>query len=159
VQDLERGLRRTPYAETLRRVAAALELDEPQRAALVAATGQPDCANRRLRIGEPVGLPLSLTSFIGREVELAYLTQQLGTTRLLMLTGPAGIGKTRLALEMARSVQGNDADRVCFADLASLSDSAVLVRTIAAACGVREQPERPVQSSLVDALRMQQILL
>ncbi len=159
IQDLERGLRRTPYPDTVRRVAAALGLEEAERAALATAPCRPDASRIHSPAAKSVGLPLPLTSFIGRERELAYVTSRLRTSRLLTLTGPAGIGKTRLALEAARVVAATYQDGVRLADLSPLADEALVARSVAAACGVTEQPERPLQSSLVDALGARQILL
>src|SRR2546430_3857434 len=74
---------------------------------------------------------VALSSFVGRERELQELKRLLGGTRLLTLTGPGGVGKTRLALEVARDLQSGEAfaDGVWFAGLAPLADAALLPQT------------------------------
>jgi transcriptional regulator with XRE-family HTH domain len=88
---LERGERRHPYPHTLRALAAALMLSDEERAAFEA---------RVAPRGGKVLLPIASTSLIGREADLRSAVQLLASdaTRLLTLTGPGGVGKTRLAL-------------------------------------------------------------
>ena len=76
-------------------------------------------------------LPLQLTSFIGREREIADVKRLLGTTRLLTLTGTGGCGKTRLALHVAENLLDAFPDGVWFVDLAPLSDPTLISQTIA----------------------------
>jgi predicted ATPase/class 3 adenylate cyclase len=104
-------------------------------------------------------LPLPLTSFVGREHELAAVTEVLRTHRLVTLTGPAGTGKTRLALQVAAAVLDEFADGVFVAALAPLSDPALVLSTIAQTLGVREAAGRPLLESLKDYLREKQLLL
>src|SRR5713226_9347429 len=126
ISDLERGARQTPYPDTVQRLADSLHLDAAQRAALLAARRSPhgripsrsvgggQYSRNRLSVVPfpPRGdgrhttdgrrrhnLPAALSSFIGRERDLAELQPLLGTARLLTLTGPGGVGKTRLALQ------------------------------------------------------------
>ncbi|HET9318582.1 MAG TPA: winged helix-turn-helix domain-containing protein, partial [Bryobacteraceae bacterium] len=70
----------------------------------------------------PNNLPEQLTSFIGRERELAELRKLLGSTRLLLLRGTGGIGKTRLALQLAAQAMDDYPDGVWFIDLAAITD-------------------------------------
>lgn len=107
----------------------------------------------------PHNLPIQLTSFIGREYELAEIKQLLTTTRLLTLTGTGGAGKTRLALQAAADLVESYADGVWFVELAPLSDPALVAGTVAAVLGVVEQPGQPILNSLIDYLRAQDILL
>jgi predicted ATPase/DNA-binding SARP family transcriptional activator len=83
---------------------------------------------------EPIGLPTELTSFVGRERELADVQQVLTRTRLLTLVGAGGCGKTRLAVEAAR--QASPSGGVFFADLATVSDPGLVVAGLARAVGV-----------------------
>jgi len=83
----------------------------------------------------PHDLPVELTSFIGREDEVADLTRGLASTRLLTLTGPGGAGKTRLAVEAARRFDGG---RVWFVELSAIVDSALIPGAIATAAGIAE---------------------
>jgi non-specific serine/threonine protein kinase len=120
----------------------------------------------RSRLAEPRhNLPARLSSFIGREREIAEIERLLGTTRLLTLTGAPGVGKTRLALEVGDEIADAFPDGVWLAELAPLVDprSALvpgLVPTaVATALGVREQPGQPLSDTLADALRAQRVLL
>src|SRR5207302_1664463 len=81
----------------------------------------------------PNNLPLQLTSFIGREKEIAEVERLLGTTRLLTLTGTGGCGKTRLALEVAARVRPEYEHGVWLVELAGLSDPGLVARTVASA--------------------------
>ena len=73
----------------------------------------------------PHNLPESLTAFVGRSEEIAELARLVAATRLLTLTGPGGIGKTRLALEVASRVRGSYPDGVWFVELSPLTEQAV----------------------------------
>jgi predicted ATPase/DNA-binding XRE family transcriptional regulator len=84
------------------------------------------------------GLPATLSSFIGRERELAEVSEQIGSSRLLTLTGPGGVGKTRLAVMVGTAVQERFPDGVRFVDLAPLGDTTQLLPAVAQACGVQE---------------------
>ncbi|MEP7357510.1 MAG: adenylate/guanylate cyclase domain-containing protein, partial [Anaerolineales bacterium] len=107
----------------------------------------------------PHNLPLQLTSFIGRERELAEVSRMLATTRLLTLTGPGGTGKTRLALQTATEVLETWPQGAWLVELAPLTDSALLPQAVATVLGVREQPGRPLLDALLDYLRLKQLLL
>jgi predicted ATPase len=104
-------------------------------------------------------LPLQLTSFIGREREIAEIEERMKQARLLTLTGAAGSGKTRLAIRVASKLADDFTDGVCWVELAALSDPALMPQTIAAMLGVREQPNRALTETLRDYLRPRQILL
>jgi len=104
-------------------------------------------------------LPIALTSFIGRTDEIAEVTRLLTITRLLTLTGAGGCGKTRLALAAASEVVANFPDGVWLVDLAPLADPALVPQAVAAVLGVREEPQRSLTATLVDALRPRALLL
>jgi predicted ATPase/DNA-binding SARP family transcriptional activator len=104
-------------------------------------------------------LPVPLTSFVGREAELAEITQLLQTTRLLTLTGPGGCGKTRLALEAGTNQLDDYPDGVWWVELAALSDAALVPQAVATGLGVREPSGRPALDTLIDYLRAKQLLL
>ncbi len=107
----------------------------------------------------PNNLPVQLSSFVGREHELAEVKQVLTNTHLLTLTGPGGTGKTRLALQVAADVLPTFPHGVWFIDLAPVSDPALIPQAVAAVLSVREQPEHPLIDSLVDLLRANTALL
>ena len=104
-------------------------------------------------------LPRPLTSFIGRETEIAEVVALLKTTRLLTLIGAGGSGKTRLALEVARRVRSDFADGVFFVALGSTIDPSLVPATLAQTLGVREAPSQPLLESLKGHLRDKEILL
>src|SRR5262249_55774771 len=104
-------------------------------------------------------LPITLTSFIGRAHELIEVRRLLATTRLLTLTGVGGCGKTRLALAAATTVLLEYPDGVWLVELAELTDRALVAQAVAAALGVREDPQRPLTATLLDALRSRDMLL
>ena len=99
----------------------------------------------------PGRLPSPLTRFVGRSGELRALREALPKTRLLTLTGVGGVGKTRLAIELVRSLQ-RPADAVAFVDLAAVLNADMVIEAIAAALGVRAQP--PVSPAEVVARRL-----
>ena len=88
-------------------------------------------------------LPLSRTSFVGREREVLEVKRHLAMTSLLTLTGAGGCGKTRLALEAARDLVGAYPDGVWLVELAALSEPALVAQAVAQAVGVRERPGSP----------------
>jgi len=111
--------------------------------------------------GPALAATVPLSSFVGRERELQELKRLLSSTRLLTLTGPGGVGKTRLALEVARNLRSGEvfADGVWLAGLAPLADAALLPQTTAAALGIREEPGRAVLETLQESLRARRLLL
>src|SRR5579885_585768 len=106
-------------------------------------------------------LPLPPTSLIGREQEIAELCTLLQHTkmRLLTLTGTGGVGKTRLALEVAHEMQKHFTDGVCFVSLAPLRDAAMVVPTIAQALGLHGSSTRPSLEYLKSFLQDKHVLL
>jgi non-specific serine/threonine protein kinase len=107
----------------------------------------------------PNNLPAALTSFVGRERQLAELRRLLHKSRLITLTGPGGAGKTRLALRLAADVLDRHPDGTWLVDLGKLNDSRLLEQTVALACGVREEGRRPMLEVLVEHLGAQRSLL
>jgi predicted ATPase/DNA-binding SARP family transcriptional activator/DNA-binding CsgD family transcriptional regulator len=101
----------------------------------------------------------SLTSFVGREREMEEVGRLLATTRLLTLTGAGGSGKTRLAQEVVRDLTEAYPDGARLVELAPLSEGSLVQGAVAEVLGVREQPGRPLDTTLVDALRERNLLL
>src|SRR6185436_9065110 len=99
------------------------------------------------------------TSFIGRERELADAQQKLASARLLTVIGPGGIGKTRLALQIAAEQLSNFKAGVWLVELASVTDPQLIVSTIAAVFEVREVPGTPLLQIVLDYLRAKELLL
>lgn len=90
---------------------------------------------------------------------MAEAKQLLATTALLTLTGSGGCGKTRLALQIAAELIEEFADGVWLVELAALADPLLVPQTVAAAFGVREEADRPMQSTVIDYLRPRSLLL
>jgi non-specific serine/threonine protein kinase len=95
-------------------------------------------------------LPQALTSFIGREREIAEIRQRLGVTRLLTLTGAGGCGKTRLALQVASTLHGEYPDGIRFVELAPLGDPTLVVQAVAKALSVTAQPGRDIVETIAE---------
>jgi predicted ATPase/DNA-binding NarL/FixJ family response regulator len=100
-----------------------------------------------------------LTRFVGRRREAAGIRQRLGETRLLTLTGPAGIGKTRLAAEVVSQLDEGRVGTPVWVDLASIASASLVPRTIASAVGMPEQPGLPVRQALAGFLSDRRCLL
>ena len=107
----------------------------------------------------PNNLPVQLTSFIGREKEIATLKETLSNHRLITLTGPGGVGKTRLSIEAASELVNDFRNGVWFVDLAHVTDPALVAVTIARVLGVPEMPGRKMIDILKDYLRDKELLL
>jgi predicted ATPase/class 3 adenylate cyclase len=107
----------------------------------------------------PNNLPIQLTSFVGREREIAESKRLLESTRLLTLTGPGGTGKTRLALQVAAEVLMSYRDGAFFVDLSSLTDPGLVPSAIAGALEVTEVPGRSLLESLKEHLASKELLL
>lgn len=106
-------------------------------------------------------LPPQPTAFVGRAADVGYVMEllQRRDVRLLTLTGPGGVGKTRLALEAADGLRKAFPDGVWFVDLAPVRDPGLVVQAIAAVLGVREEGGRPLLVSLQEHLRGRHLLL
>ena len=107
----------------------------------------------------PNNLPTQLTTFIGRDAELAEAATLLATTRLLTLTGPGGTGKTRLSLQLAARAADDFPDGVFFVPLEPIRDPMLVAPRIAGAVGVAEGTARPIAESLADWMRDKRLLL
>jgi non-specific serine/threonine protein kinase len=104
-------------------------------------------------------LPYQLTSFVGREQEIAQLEELVTANRLVTLTGAGGAGKTRLAIEVASRLVEAFPDGVWLVELAALSDPRLVPQAVVAALCLKEQPARPVVETLSDYLASKQLLL
>lgn len=142
ISDLERGVRRVPHLTTVGLLADGLGLDPESRQALLAAARPATTAEHETGpLPGGAQLPTPLTGLIGRDRELAELSSLLGTasTRLVTLTGPGGIGKTRLALQVVADLPPVFADGARFVDLSALADPSLVLATIGGILGVRQE--------------------
>jgi predicted ATPase/DNA-binding CsgD family transcriptional regulator len=113
--------------------------------------------------GHAGGLPAEITSFVGREAELASVARLLTQARMVTLTGPGGVGKTRIALRAAGALRERQRDRypdgVFLVELSGLKDAELLPRTVCVALGVSDQTVRPPLDLLTDHLAGRAVLL
>ena len=162
ISALERGSRQKPRRDTVVLLAAALELaDEERSRLLVAARRHRQLANvtpppPAEMAGDhavssspqlpPSNLPHPPTPLIGREQEVSQATALLAReeVRLLTLTGVGGVGKTRLALEVASLLRSAFSSGVFFVSLAAVTEAELVTDAVAAVLGVREQAEHTV---------------
>ncbi len=107
----------------------------------------------------PNNLPTQLTSFVGRDAELAEAERLLASTRLLTLTGPGGTGKTRLSLQLAANVAEGFHDGVWFVALEPVRDPGLIAATILTTLGLVEAGGRSARDILVDWLAQKQVLV
>jgi predicted ATPase/DNA-binding XRE family transcriptional regulator/Tfp pilus assembly protein PilF len=166
ISDLERGVRRAPHYDTLRLLTEALGLGEEACALLYEAVHE----TRRVESTSPAAaaqagavpydFPPTLTPLIGREREEAAVAHLLlrHDVRLLTLTGPAGIGKTRLATQVALGLGANFSN-VVFISLAAISERLLVLPAIAQALGLRDQADRSVYDQIYECLSRREYLL
>ncbi len=107
----------------------------------------------------PNNLPQPLASFIGREQEIAEVKRLLTVTRLLILTGMGGAGKTRLSLKVASDLVDDYPGGIWFVDLAQLEDPTLLPQAVASTLGIREESGRPLLEILSSAIGSSPILV
>ncbi len=137
VSALERGERRRPHVETVRALCAALDLTGAARDALLRSARAPadDASVDELGAGS---LPLPLTTLVGRDADVQTLQDWLTdpAIRLVTITGPGGVGKTRLALQIAHAIAAKRATRVVFVPLAATRNPAFVASAIAESLGL-----------------------
>jgi predicted ATPase len=161
VSDLERGLRRAPYPDTVERLVSALELDLAEREALHAARHATHAASvEKAEALMPVSVaPVPLTSFVGRERELLEIHQLLGKARLLTLVGAGGVGKTRLVLQASLQESQHFEHGVQFVALAGVGSGSMLPSAVATVLGISFYGSEDPHLQLVRYLRDRKLLL
>jgi predicted ATPase len=162
ISDLERGVSRAPRADTLALLVEALDLSPEQQVLLEAAARHyPDAvANASTRTRYLGNLPVQLTSFFGREREATAVRDLLlrEETRLVTLTGPGGVGKTRLSLYVAAHLGDAFPDGVFAVDLAPITDRDSVCHAIGRALGMCDEP-RLTLTSVIAFLSQKHLLL
>lgn len=104
-------------------------------------------------------LPAAMTSFVGRGRELEAARRRMGESRLVTFVGAGGVGKTRLAVEVAAGARRAFRDGVWMVDLSSLSDASRIAQVVLSALDVRDQSARPAEEQLADHVRERQVLI
>jgi predicted ATPase/class 3 adenylate cyclase len=136
------------------------DLANPERLFQVEAPGLPsEFPALRTLDARANNLPVQLTSFVGRETEIAEVSELLDRVPLVTLTGPGGTGKTRLALQVAAERLTRHADGAFFVELAPITDPGLVPSAIASALTVRETADRPLLDTLKEELRDRDQLL
>lgn len=142
ISNLERGINRTPRYDTLELLSSALSLT-PQQRDLLLASARPEVASSvdSLPVSPAPNLPLPPTRLVGREQESTAALALLrgGASHLLTLTGPSGVGKTRLALQLAWNLAPDFADGVVYVPLAAIRDASLVPGVVAQVLGIHEQ--------------------
>jgi predicted ATPase/transcriptional regulator with XRE-family HTH domain len=168
ISDLERGVNQTPRKDTLDMLADALGLSPEDRRAWELARRQfsdrPMSRQNTDRVAssQPAGgLPSRLTTFVGREREIASLQKLLvrPETRLVTVTGPGGIGKTSLAIQVATEVAGSYRDGARFVSLAPVRDPSLVATAIATGLGLQDRGAREPARALASYLAGKQTML
>jgi hypothetical protein len=161
ISNLERGVNKASRLDTVARLADALQLSGAERAAFVAAARPDSALLRDVQRRQRHNLPVQPTALIGRQREVAAVRERLlePQTRLLTVTGPGGVGKTRLALQVAAEVLESFPDGVYFVNLAPLSDPQLVLPTIAQALAVTEAGGQPLCDTLHGFLQDKRLLL
>ena len=134
------------------------DLPRPER---VVQLCHPDLVNEfpPLRVSSTVvstRLPVQLTSFVGRDAALIQLQELLAGNRVVTLTGAGGVGKTRLAVQVAAAMAGEFGDGMWYVDLAPITDPDLVPVTVARALGLPDQPGRSTMDSLLRFVRDRQ---
>jgi predicted ATPase/class 3 adenylate cyclase len=134
------------------------DLPQPERLFQLVIDGLPtEFPPLRGQVGD--SLPVQLTSFVGRESELAAAERLLATSRLLTLTGPGGTGKTRLAIALAQRAADMYPDGVVFVPLAPIDDATLVPATIARALGLGDLGTKPALDAVVEHVGDRRLLL
>ena len=145
------------------------DIEEPERIYQLVAAGLQERFPPLKSLGPPVpmvgisggvrGFPAVLTSFVGRARELDEVAELLNRHRLVTVTGPGGVGKTRLAEEVARQVADRFADGVWLAELAGVTDPDLVPAAVATSLGIQQGGAASVMAALADVLAARQVLL
>lgn len=165
ISALERGYRRSPQRETLALLADALDLSVAQRkeleeiaTAAVSDRGQVVMGTRR-QSSQPSNLPLALSRFIGRGTEIAAVVALIAQHRWVTLFGSGGVGKTRLALEVAANLVEGLEDGVWLVELAPLTKGEYIPSAIASVLAMRVPSDGDAIENLAHALKDKKMLL
>jgi predicted ATPase/class 3 adenylate cyclase len=136
------------------------DVPQPVRVFQVVAPGlEAEFPPLRVVHSHPNNLPTQLTSFVGREKELAEIQKLLLNTHILTLIGPGGTGKTRLSIQAASALLDRFPDGLWLVELAPILDPLLIPRVTAMSMGLRDEPQRPVIDMLCDYLQEKNMLI
>jgi predicted ATPase/transcriptional regulator with XRE-family HTH domain len=165
---IERGDRRAPQDRTMTRLIEALSLNHEQRRALETAAAHGRTARRPRSapnthdtwLGAPRPfLPVAITSFVGRELELDQISSLLNKHRMVTVTGPGGIGKTQTAMRVGAALTQKLPVAAYFVSLAPIGNPSLVATVVASAIGVQEVQHRTLTETLVAFLKNKMLLL
>lgn len=176
ISDIERGLRTSPHLETIRLLTIGLDLSETERSALITAArpelhgsqthAEPRTSEQQRAFQSPLthashSLPIPPTGMIGRERELKDVLAliEIQGARLVTLTGPGGVGKTRLCLDVAKSVSASDGRSPVFVDLSRVTRSDNIVLAVLEAFGISNDSAMAPFERLTAVVRAEPYLL
>jgi predicted ATPase/class 3 adenylate cyclase len=136
------------------------DLTQPEQVFQLVADGLPEKFPALRSLGQfPTNLPPALTSFVGRDEEIAAIKRLIKENRLVTLVGTGGVGKTRCAIQVGAELLDGFSDGVWLTELASISDASLVPAAIARALGVREAPNRAPLHTLLAHLESRHLLL
>ena len=162
ISDLERGIHDVPRSDTLELLTGALALTDQQRTLLLV-SARPQVASFVDTPSHPptIDFPVPPTRLVGREQERSYALELLrhASTRMLTLTGPSGVGKTRFALQLVQDIAPDFLDGVAFVALAHIRDAALVPGAIAQSLGIRESARASLAEQVRVFLRPKHFLL
>ncbi len=161
ISDLERGRRSRPYFETVRLLADAFDLSDEDRSMLLSAARDEIEQPLATVAGSSTNLPVQLTGLVGRQADCHALRDLLRRedVRLVTLMGPGGVGKTRLAIEVARDIGSAYPGGVYFVPLAPLRDPNLVLTSIAHVLGLSDSSSEPMLTRLSAYLDRKRVLL
>ena len=164
---LERGIRRYPYRETVVLLTKALGLTPAAAAEFEAAAARPRQPHDRFdvqaaggdRRRDATNLPLARTSLIGRETEIRDIVGILQESRLVTITGPGGVGKTRTAVAVGHALREDPKAGVWLVELAPLRKGSLPASAVARVFNIQESPSRPLLETLLAYLERKALLI
>jgi predicted ATPase/DNA-binding XRE family transcriptional regulator len=164
---LERGVRRAPYRSTVALLATALHLSEDDAAALESARRHARAASGTRDDGErldalrtlPNNLPVPISSFVGRELDVAVVEELIRAHRMVTLVGAGGVGKTRVALQVAGNMLDGAGHGVWFVDFAAVKDAVDVESTIVGALRAPDSAGRAPAETVIAFLKDRTVLL